>query len=85
MLGAAQGLTTITSEDLKKALAALHRGQLSFPLTVETLTCVGLQHAANDLLEILRGLDERAVRAVLVAVIAERMPENKNRPARSDF
>ena len=80
MLHAAAGLTGVSTEALKRALSALHRGEVACPLTIEALTRVGLQHHADVLLGTLRGLDETAVRAVLVAVIAERLRE---RPAPS--
>jgi hypothetical protein len=73
MLRAAAGLTRVHTEALKRALSALHRGEVSCPLTVAELARVGLQHCAEDLLETLRDLDEKAVRAVLVAVLAERL------------
>ena len=72
MLGAARGLTRVETQDLKKALAAVHRGHLLCPPTMENLARVGLQHCANELLALLRNVDEAGVRAVLVAVIAER-------------
>ncbi len=77
MLGAATGLTQITTQDLKKALSALHQGELKCPLHIHDLTRVGLQHCSNALLDALRGLDDKGVRAVLVAVIAERLPKNR--------
>ncbi len=79
MLDAAVGLTHVTTEDLKKALSALHRGHFTFPLTIEDLTRVGLQHCGNDLLALLRQVDENGARAVLVAVLAERLAEEKRR------
>lgn len=84
MLDAAAGLTRVSTTDLKKALSALHRGHLRFPLTIEELTRFGLQHCANDLLGVLRQVDEAGARAVLVAVLAERLAEEKRRqrPAR---
>lgn len=72
MLTAAVGLTSIQTDDLKKALTFLHRGDLDCPPTIEGLTRVGLQHCANELMQTLRGLDRAGVRAVLVSVIAER-------------
>ena len=77
MLRAATGLTQVSTPDLKKAFKALHRGELECPLTIADLTRVGLQHCAGDLLEMLRGLDHAGVRAVLVAVIAERLAQEK--------
>lgn len=73
MLRAAIGLTQVETKELRKALKALHQGELTCPLTIAGLTRVGLQYCANDFLEMLRNLDHDAVRAVLVAVIAERI------------
>ena len=73
MLRAGKGLVDLPTATLKSLLAALHRKQLSCPITIQDLTRVGLQYCATDLLEVLRGLDEKGVRAVLVTVIAERM------------
>ena len=78
MLNAASGLTRVTTDDLKKALSFLHKGELRCPPNIHDLTRVGLQHCGNELLEVLRGLEENGVRAVLVAVIAERLPKNQN-------
>lgn len=84
MLGAAAGLTEVPTESLKRALAALHKGDLRCPLTIEELTRNGLQHVATMLLPQLRHLDEQACRAVLVNVIAERMPANRERRMRAE-
>lgn len=67
----ARGLVEVATSDLEKILRGLHRGELACPFTIAGLTCVGLQHAAEKL-EHLRGLPEPAVRAVVIAVIAER-------------
>ncbi len=67
------GLTEVTTKDLEKLLRFVHRGELRFPLDVGELTRVGLQHCASLLLAQLRELDERAVQAVVVAVMAERL------------
>lgn len=72
MIHAAAGLTSIDTVDLKKALAAVHRGDLVCPPTMENLARVGLQHCGTTLLAVLRNVDEAGVRAVLVSVIAER-------------
>jgi hypothetical protein len=77
MLRAAVGLTQVDTVDLKRALKALHHGDLPCPLTIADLTRVGLQHCAHDLLETLRSLDRDAVRAVLVAVLAERLARER--------
>lgn len=78
MIDAASGLTQVQTKDLKKALAALYQGHLTCPLKIEDLTRVGLQHCASELLAMMRRLDKNGVQAVLVAVIAERLPKNKN-------
>ncbi len=77
MLGAAAGLTEVRTNDLKTLLRFTHRGELRFPLDTGELARVGLQHCSTELLPTLRELDQRAVSAVVVAVIAERLPANK--------
>ncbi len=66
------GLTEVQDRDLKKLLGHLHSGELRFPLDIGELTRVGLQHCASHMLGHLRGLDNRGVQQVVVAVIAER-------------
>lgn len=67
-----QGLVPVKTEALRTLLRHLYRGDISTPLALPDLTRIGLQYCATDLLHHLRGLDEVAVRAVLVAVLAER-------------
>ena len=83
MLDAGVGLTRVNTSDLKRALHVLHQGELGFPLSIGDLARVGLQHCSGDLLGLLRGLDERAVRAVLVAVLAERVEAEKRERVRA--
>lgn len=71
MRGAGAGLTGLTTTDLERLLRALHRGELKCPIGHAELHVAGLSYLV-DRIELLRGLDERAVRAVLVAVLAER-------------
>lgn len=68
----ALGLTEVSTDDLRKLLRALHRGEVTCPLTPVGLTCIGLQDAVGDLLAHVRGLERAAVHAIVVAVIAER-------------
>lgn len=72
MLGAGRGLTEVETRHLETLLRMLVRGEVHGPLTVVDLARVGLQHCAEPLLDALRGLDDRACRAVLIAVLAER-------------
>lgn len=65
------GLTGLSTTDLERLLRALHRGLLRAPVGPAALHVAGLSYLV-DRVEFLRGLDERAVRAVLVAVLAER-------------
>jgi len=65
------GLTHLTTAQLERLLAAVHREQLACPLDAAQLHASGLSDVA-DRVAALRGLDRRAVKAVLVAVIAER-------------
>jgi hypothetical protein len=66
------GLTQVATDDLKALLRHVHRGDLACPVTPEGLARVGLQDRTEGILHGLRGLDEAGVRAVLVAVLAER-------------
>jgi hypothetical protein len=83
MLDAAVGLTEVETRHLKQLLALVHRGELNYPLNVQELARTGLQHCAPSLLGQLRGLEAPAVRAVLTAVLAERLPVNQQRLARA--
>jgi len=66
------GLTEVRTEDLCKMLRVLHRGELRTPLSLPELTRCGLQHCGGSLMGTLRGVGDAGVRAVLVAVLAER-------------
>jgi hypothetical protein len=70
MLGE-RGLTAIKSADLKLILKAIYREELSCPISQVGLATVGLLRLGDDI-DTLRGLEESAVRAVIVAVLAER-------------
>ena len=72
MLRAGEGLVPVQTDHLLALLRAVHRGEVQAPLDIAGLTRVGLQRCAEDLLAHLRGLDAAGLRAVLVAVIAER-------------
>ena len=66
------GLVDVTDADLEKALRALHKGDFDLPASPIGLARIGLQHCSAPLLATLRDLDAAGVRAVLVAVLAER-------------
>jgi hypothetical protein len=66
-----RGLTALPDEDLIKLMRRLHGGTLDFPLTRHGMLLRGLNRIAEHG-DLLFGLDEAGVRAVLVAVIAER-------------
>ncbi len=66
-----RGLTQVPSEDLEELLRAVHRGRLEFPLRRQGLLLLGMNRLAEHA-SLLQGLDERGLRAVLVAVLAER-------------
>jgi hypothetical protein len=65
------GLTQLKLLDLTRLLSAVHRGALTCPIGTLGLHIAGLNYL-EDRVDFLKGLDEHAVRAVLVAVIAER-------------
>jgi hypothetical protein len=68
-----EGLTSLTTEHLKRMLKYLHQGDLELPLTAHSIAAAGFQFRHQELMAALRGLDETAVRAVLVCVLAERL------------
>lgn len=70
MLGSG-GLTSVTSRDLRALLRVVHNGELACPITQVGLATVGLLRL-GDSLEVLRAVDQRGVRAVLVSVLNER-------------
>ena len=65
------GLTRIPTDTLIHVLRLVHRGDLPCPITPVGLVTTKLQDTGDEL-GVLRGLDRRAVLAVLVSVIAER-------------
>lgn len=71
-LAGGKGLTAVRSEDLTSLLRWLHRGDLQAPIDLPALARVGLQHCGTELMGHLRGLDQRGIQAVIVAVLAER-------------
>ena len=71
------GLKHVSTEDLRIVLARVHDGSLECPVTHPRLLRAGLPKLVDDLGH-LNGLDARAVQAVLVAVLAERLPAQKS-------
>ncbi len=67
----ASALRDVPIEDLKRLLASSYAGHLTYPLKLSDLMLMGMNRLA-DHGGVLQGLNERGVRAVLVAVIAER-------------
>lgn len=65
------GLTKVSTRDLEQILRLVHRGELGCPIDRIGLATTGLLRLGDDL-DVLAGLEERAVRAVIVAVLAER-------------
>lgn len=74
-----RGLVPIPTEDLKKLFALVHRGEVACPLTPWEVARVGLQGHMEGLLGALRGLDAAGVRAVLTAVLSERIAADERR------
>lgn len=56
-------------------LRQLHQGALPCPLTVSGVVALGLQDHLSAVMNLMRNLDSAGVRAVLVAVLAERQDE----------
>lgn len=70
-MNGAVGLTAVSTENLRRLMRAVYREELVCPHDRIGLAVVGLGHIADDV-EVLRGLDNRAVLAVLTCTIAER-------------
>lgn len=68
-MGAA--LTGLTDHDLENLLRAIHRKQFVSPISSTNLALSGLSYL-HDKVDFLQGMDEATVRAVVVAVLAER-------------
>ena len=79
MNDAGLGLTEVPTRDLKKLLRAIHREEVPFPLNTSTFMTMGMNRMATSG-TVLSGLDERAARAVLTSVLAERLKWEKVPP-----
>ena len=66
------GLRDVPTERLRTLLRAVHHKETAVPVTPASVAALGLQDWSDSVLGHLRGLEEPAVRAVLVAVLAER-------------
>jgi hypothetical protein len=66
-------LTDVPTIELERLLRFVYRQEIELPITPVGLARVGLQHRSEEFMQSLRGLDEAGVRAVLVAVVAERI------------
>jgi len=65
------GLTHLNDKQLERLLTAVHRDLVPCPLSPEQLMVAGLSDVF-DRVAFLRGLDKAGVKAVLIAVLAER-------------
>ena len=70
-----KGLTELKTEELKRLLGHVHRGELKFPLSAEHIACVGFQYRQAEILSAMRSLNAAGARAVLVCVLAERISQ----------
>ncbi len=68
-----EGLTGLKTEELKRLLSLLHKGQLILPFSAHSIACAGFQYKQTELMAAFRGVEESGVRAVLVCVLAERL------------
>lgn len=71
MVASLAGLTRLSDRRLSQLLQLVHRKGLRYPLRRSDLIAQGLPDVADGA-SVLIGLDEAGVRAVLVAVLAER-------------
>jgi hypothetical protein len=73
--GGPEGLSSLPTREVELLLARLHGGTLRLPLTHPNLLISGLPHLV-DKVTFLSTLEAPALRAVLVAVIAERRAQS---------
>jgi hypothetical protein len=66
------GLTGLSTKELKKLLSHVYKNELECPVDVERVARVGFQYKQENITSALRGLDSNAVRCLLVCVLAER-------------
>ncbi|MEM6292715.1 MAG: hypothetical protein AAGA54_15690 [Myxococcota bacterium] len=66
------GLVDVPSDRLRTLLRAVYREETTVPVTPASIAALGLQDWQESVLGHLRGLDAKAIHAVLVAVLAER-------------
>ena len=66
-----RGLSSVPDVELETLLRRVHRGEITYPLRRSELLLMKTP-ALAELGDVLLGLDESGVRAVLVAVLAER-------------
>lgn len=76
-----RALSEVPTRDLELLLARVHRGEVSCPLSHQSLVLGGLPHLV-DRVTYLHGRDAATVKAVLIAVIAERRAQERR--ARAD-
>ena len=75
-----QALTQLSNQDLERLLKRVHDGSLECPINQRTLHMAGLSYLV-DRVDFLHGHDARTVRAVLVAVLAERRARERLTPS----
>src|SRR5690606_3142403 len=71
VVSAGRGLVSVPDGELETLLRRVHRGEVSFPLRRSELLLMKTPALAEQG-DVLLGLDDKAVRAVLVSVLAER-------------
>ena len=72
MIGENLGLTSLSTDELKKLLHHVFKNEVEFPLNPQRIACIGFQYKSIELLNVFRGLDKRAVQTILICVLAER-------------
>ena len=66
-------LTELRTEELKKLLTHIYKGEAEFPLNAQRLACIGFQYRQEQLMHVFRGMSKEAAQSLLVCVIAERI------------
>lgn len=72
------GLRWVPTPALEKLLRMVHRQEIRLPMGPVDVAAAGLQAQSERILGVLRGLDAAAVRAVLIATLAERKGDEQD-------
>jgi len=67
------GLSELKDKEIKKLLGHIYRQELTFPLTAQSIACIGFQYRHEQLMGVLRNVNAEGAQAVLICIMAERL------------